>query len=342
MPGRNLSNDKYRYGFNGKEKDKDITTGDLDFGERIYDGRLGRWLSVDPLQQKFAGLSPYNYCYNSPLKYVDPDGKLGIIVDLMYDEKTKGYTVLKITIKADVAYNAKASAGFMNNAHYNDYIQINKYTPRKDNPTPALETDVKLMDERTTTFFRMDGYANNKVNDGVYEGYQGGIMWTSEDQTGGSEETRISKPDAIVSIDGLATLLTRGAQAAATRQEFGDLGKTVEFIDKLFEVIKENTDKDPKADLSSSLQQKLLFAELEKLLPNNNPSNTPKEPIFKNYPKPGIKPNTVVNFGPSNAIKINDSTFKKTNKPATDTSPVWKGYKGKPIGTTTQKKSKNE
>jgi hypothetical protein len=34
-----------------------------------------RWLSVDPLADKYPGWSPYNYCLNNPLKYVDPDGK---------------------------------------------------------------------------------------------------------------------------------------------------------------------------------------------------------------------------------------------------------------------------
>lgn len=36
-----------RYGFNGKEKDFETANDDYDFGARIYDGRLGRWLSLD-------------------------------------------------------------------------------------------------------------------------------------------------------------------------------------------------------------------------------------------------------------------------------------------------------
>ena len=41
-------NSKYLYGFNGKENDKDISFGEQDYGMRIYDGRLGKFLSVDP------------------------------------------------------------------------------------------------------------------------------------------------------------------------------------------------------------------------------------------------------------------------------------------------------
>ena len=83
MPGRKFdAGTGYRYGFNGKEKDKDITNGDLDFGARIYDSRLGRWLSLDPLQAKYPGLSPYNFVANSPIRFIDPDGK---VIRVYYD-----------------------------------------------------------------------------------------------------------------------------------------------------------------------------------------------------------------------------------------------------------------
>jgi RHS repeat-associated protein len=82
MPGRQFNNGSYRYSFGGKEQDNEIkgTGNSLDFGARIYDSRIGRWLSVDPLQSKFAGWSPYNFCYDSPISVVDPDGLEGIVV----------------------------------------------------------------------------------------------------------------------------------------------------------------------------------------------------------------------------------------------------------------------
>jgi RHS repeat-associated protein len=77
MPGRTYSaNSGYRYGFNGKEKDKSINSGALDFGARIYDGRIGRWFSVDPMAQERVSLSPYNFCSNNPISRVDPTGAL--------------------------------------------------------------------------------------------------------------------------------------------------------------------------------------------------------------------------------------------------------------------------
>jgi RHS repeat-associated protein len=58
------------------EKDNEINVngGSYDFGARIYDSRLGRWLSLDPLAAKGVGLSPYNFCFNNTNIYVDSDG----------------------------------------------------------------------------------------------------------------------------------------------------------------------------------------------------------------------------------------------------------------------------
>jgi|GEM_PF-2006829 len=66
----------YRFGFQGQEGDDEISGSgnSYDFGARIYDSRLGRWMSVDPLWKKGPEYSPYNFAFNSPLKYSDEDG----------------------------------------------------------------------------------------------------------------------------------------------------------------------------------------------------------------------------------------------------------------------------
>ncbi|MBA3900099.1 MAG: RHS repeat-associated core domain-containing protein [Bacteroidetes bacterium] len=80
--------DLYLYGFNGMEKDDEVKGGgnSYDFGARVYDPRLGRWLSMDPLQAKFPELSPYNFVTNNPIVLIDPDG----------NEPREGNQVLKV------------------------------------------------------------------------------------------------------------------------------------------------------------------------------------------------------------------------------------------------------
>ncbi len=86
MPGRKYSSSSlYRYGFNGKENDNDVKGegNQQDYGLRIYDPRLVRFLSVDPLAGKFPMLTPYQFASNTPIWVVDLDGA----ESLSYDAK---------------------------------------------------------------------------------------------------------------------------------------------------------------------------------------------------------------------------------------------------------------
>jgi len=76
MPAKkySIANTNYRYGFNGKENDNDIENGAQDYGMRIYDTRLGRFKSVDPITQKYPGLTPYQFASNRPIDGSDLDG----------------------------------------------------------------------------------------------------------------------------------------------------------------------------------------------------------------------------------------------------------------------------
>lgn len=75
MPGRSFcSSTGYRYGFNGKELNPELETATYDYGMRIYDARVGRFLSVDPLFKGYAWLTPYQFASNRPIYAVDLDG----------------------------------------------------------------------------------------------------------------------------------------------------------------------------------------------------------------------------------------------------------------------------
>lgn len=73
LPGRNSSTSLlYKYGYQGQFAEEDAETGYNQFEARLYDGRLGRWMTVDPANQFH---SPYLAMGNDPLNYTDPTGE---------------------------------------------------------------------------------------------------------------------------------------------------------------------------------------------------------------------------------------------------------------------------
>ena len=79
MPNRHHNTPDYRYGFNGKEMDDEIKGEGVqyDYGFRIYDPRLGKFLSQDPLFKDYPMLTPYQFASNTPIQAIDVDGKEG-------------------------------------------------------------------------------------------------------------------------------------------------------------------------------------------------------------------------------------------------------------------------
>ncbi len=77
MPGRVLVGATgYRYGFNGKENDNEVkgNGNQLDFGARIYDPRIGRFLSRDVYESNYPNMSSYAYGLNNPILLIDNNG----------------------------------------------------------------------------------------------------------------------------------------------------------------------------------------------------------------------------------------------------------------------------
>ncbi len=86
----------HRYGFNGMPEDNELKGegNSLDFGARFYDPRVGRFLSLDPLYNKYPNLSPYVAFADNPIMYIDPDGEDAIC--LVYPNYNIGFHGISI------------------------------------------------------------------------------------------------------------------------------------------------------------------------------------------------------------------------------------------------------
>lgn len=84
----------HRYGFNGMEKDDEFkgSGASYDYGFRIYDPRIARFLSVDPLFKSYGFLTPYQFASNTPIQAKDIDGLEGV---KMINHDTKTTTIIQ-------------------------------------------------------------------------------------------------------------------------------------------------------------------------------------------------------------------------------------------------------
>ena len=87
------------------------------FGGLLGDSKLQQWPTVDPLAEKAPGISPYMYCRDNPVRYVDPDGR--IWVDPDEAERLKSHINIRIFQIEEM------------NAKYQGKIESGEYSEKK-------------------------------------------------------------------------------------------------------------------------------------------------------------------------------------------------------------------
>jgi RHS repeat-associated protein len=122
----------YRYGYNGKEKDDEVKGegNSYDFGARIYDPRVARWLSRDAHFDKYPYYSPYIGMGNNPISLTDPDGK--DIIDFMLLNSGKSKNTFKVITSSSVYMSWLGNFADINNNPESKNLGFTSSGARKD------------------------------------------------------------------------------------------------------------------------------------------------------------------------------------------------------------------
>jgi RHS repeat-associated protein len=177
MPGRKFSSSSlYRYGFNGKEMDNEAKGegNQYDYGFRIYDPRLVRFLSVDPLFQSYPWFTPYQFAGNSPILNIDLDGLENLPTqpntqpqnpDERFKELYEKFKEVKPYIK-DATKLAKASWQFQAGVYAAKIITEGKIYDTKN----KININNKELDKLTEELYSDDNNGRTKSNFGGFRG----------------------------------------------------------------------------------------------------------------------------------------------------------------------------
>jgi RHS repeat-associated protein len=96
----------HRFTFNGKENDNDVKGegNSLDFGARVYDSRIARFLSFDPYYSILPSISPFSYGANNPIIFIDNEGKNPILSIIGLTGLIAGSTILAELTGSSIAW----------------------------------------------------------------------------------------------------------------------------------------------------------------------------------------------------------------------------------------------
>jgi len=254
---------EYRFGFNDKENDEEVngTGNSVDYGARMYSARLGRWLNVDPLDNKYPYHSPFVFTANSVLVNSENDGRDYVVV-FDYNAKTITIQAQFIIINSEntieetttrntalhaieMFNNTKAfQVSFMENgvpSVYNVAFDISLVIEGKDNCGPINTIEIITEREMTNggnanaagTAFQntikiVDDYNNNNYNVMAHEiGHALGMDHTAgngklmDEEYGGFVNADIENIRSAIGRAGIGQL-----KPTAVDMSKGNLGKT--------------------------------------------------------------------------------------------------------------------
>ena len=230
----------YRFGFNGQEMDDEVAGegNSYDYGARIYDSRLGRWMSRDPLASKQPSWSPYKAFLDNPTMFVDVTGETEVIVTTTINAKT-GKTTTMITTANNIMTDGEihkvdylVGDGWYNANFYYDFTTINIiYT---DGNGKILDASTSHQINFETGVKDNDGTNVGSKNEGKskfdwsFSEVPGGIAFYSKSGQGGETKKSSGNP-MMVDIDPILAAIS----AVKTGSGGGAAKSLIEGLDKI-------------------------------------------------------------------------------------------------------------
>ncbi|MBO7467655.1 MAG: RHS repeat-associated core domain-containing protein [Bacteroidaceae bacterium] len=160
------------YKFGGKELDRMYGYDLYDFGARNYDPAIARFTGMDPLSEKYYHLSPYAYCANNPVNYIDPDGrawKPTFTINRDGSQLNNGYEWIDESESYDS--NGNLLSGLYHQAIF--FSENRTFNPEKDKNINTSTATVYLADGTIRTFdactYPSDLRAYPTIPEGMYE-----------------------------------------------------------------------------------------------------------------------------------------------------------------------------
>ncbi len=173
---RTNSNENYRYGFNGKEKDSWSADGNIyDYGFRIYNPQYAKFLSVDPLTKSYPFYTPYQFAGNKPIAAIDLDGLEEVIK--IYSNTDDGHVKLEVYDYRQVTMSTEL-IGVENSRRTHKYSQ-NEFINRKNSYYDAFAVAPNLFQSGYKEYAGgMVGWENG------FKGYLHGTLTISSGSNG--------------------------------------------------------------------------------------------------------------------------------------------------------------
>ena len=160
MPGMN-GGEYFRYGFGSMEMDdeiKGVKGSSYDYGARMLDVRVGRWLSIDPKTAKQASQSPYKAMLNNPIYWVDPKGETEWQVIRVVNQKGEVLARTSYKVSGKVMSHGYQSA---RNPLFGYKYSYSTFTDFKNVATVVVNSNYEVVKVTTERMHIM--YSDNQV-----------------------------------------------------------------------------------------------------------------------------------------------------------------------------------